>query len=80
MFKSWFDKHRKQRRQIRYRQGFDYAAGKLLRNPTSQTTVELENHIDSARTFGEFDEFDEGINDALNKFALISPCLVASDN
>lgn len=75
MFKNWFDKHKRQRRQIRHRQGFDYAAGELLRNPTPQTIATLENHIDSARTFGEHDEFDIGIQDALNKFALLSPSL-----
>ncbi len=75
MFKSWFDRHKRQRRQIRHRQGFDYAAGELLRNPTPQTVDMLENHISSAKHFDEHDEFDEGIEEALNKFAELSPSI-----
>lgn len=75
MFKA-FLQHKARRKQIRNRQGFDYAAGELLRNPTAQTLKTLEWHVQSAKDFEEYDEFDKGIEDALNQFALLSPSLV----
>jgi len=70
MFK-WFDKHKANRRQLRHKQGFDYAAGELLRNPTQQTLDQLQLHVDSAHHFHEFDEFDEGIVDAMKQYKTI---------
>ncbi len=68
MFKRWLNKHKEQRKQIRYRQGYDYAAGELLRNPTLQTILMLAGQVASAKDFDEYDEFDKGIEDALDKF------------
>tara|TARA_Y100001973_G_scaffold106643_1_gene186074 strand:- start:14026 stop:14301 length:276 start_codon:yes stop_codon:yes gene_type:complete len=79
MFKRWFNRHKQQQKQIRFRQGYDYAAGELLRFPTLQTAKKLENHIDSARTFGEHDEFDEGIQQALQDWGERLSLLKRSD-
>jgi hypothetical protein len=61
MFK-WLSNYRKKNKEKKqYINGFDYAAGKLLRNES--TPHELESHI----IYIDYDSFDRGIVDAINK-------------
>lgn len=61
MFK-WLSNYRKKKKEKskkeQYNTGYDYAAGKLLRNEC--TPLELESYID-------YDPFDYGMIDAINK-------------
>lgn len=47
--------------------GYDYAAGRLLEDGDTAIGI-LENQVDSSRTFGDYDEFDKGIERALEDF------------
>lgn len=49
------------------RRGYDYAAGRLLSDGDCAVSI-LENQIDSSRTFGDYNEFDKGIEEALTDF------------
>ena len=66
---------RKRKRQERRRQdGYDYAAGVLLRSDVvpghgDETAAEyLREQVDCARTFGRYDEFEEGIESAVARW------------
>lgn len=49
------------------RRGYDYAAGRLLEDGDTAIAI-LENQVDSSRTFGDYNEFDKGIERALEDF------------
>lgn len=51
----------------RYNNGYDYAAGRLLREGAAAIAI-LEQEVANATDFKTNDEFDVGIKDALKKF------------
>lgn len=59
--------HKARQRANLRRRGFDYAAGRLLQDGSSVVEL-LEQQVDSSRCFGDCNEFDEGICDAIRKF------------
>lgn len=60
MFK-WLSNYRKRSRRENYNNGFDYAAGTLLRK--DMTDTELTSYFYDS----ELDSFDHGVIDAINK-------------
>lgn len=54
-------------RQRRYDEGWDYAAGRLLREGKGCIT-DLEVHVEMSRMSGMYDEFDDGIMQAIGKW------------
>lgn len=49
------------------RRGYDYAAGRLLYDGDCAVSI-LENQVDSSRTFGDYNEIEQGIEEALFDF------------
>jgi hypothetical protein len=50
----------------RYNKGFDYAAGRMLRqSPTEDVMQELQSQVDCARHFDDYNEFDSGVEHAM---------------
>lgn len=66
MFAFFRNRKARQRANLR-RRGFDYAAGRLLEDGPPAVEL-LEQQVDSSRCFGDYNEFDEGICDAIRKF------------
>jgi len=61
MIKKWLER----RRRARFRNGYDYAAGVLLRENV-EGMKKLLRCTDTAHTFNSFDDFDEGIKQAID--------------
>lgn len=62
---------RKRRIERRRKDGFNYAAGVLLSGDTGTAFpgVEyLQGHVEMSRSFGTFDEFDCGVEDAISQW------------
>lgn len=49
------------------RRGFDYAAGRLLKDGHTALAA-LKQQVSMARDFGSYNEFDKGIEEAIAKF------------
>lgn len=64
---SWWNWKAKRRLQRR-REGWDFAAGMLLENPDG-APEQLQNHIDDAHVFGTWNDFDDGVEAALQAHA-----------
>jgi hypothetical protein len=69
---QWLERRRAAKRQRRHDAGFDYAAGVLLRSEGCPVD-RLEDDIDRARCFNDFDDFDRGIEDALREASRWKP-------
>lgn len=65
---SWWQNWKAKRRLKRRRQGWDFAAGMLLKNPAG-APEQLANHIADAHAFGTWDDFDDGVEAALKAHA-----------
>jgi hypothetical protein len=58
----------RKRRIERYRQaGYDHAAGELLRGGEG-TLDRLEHHVELSRSFGRYDHFDIGVEEAIEQW------------
>lgn len=65
---NYLSKRKLKREKELYNKGFDYAAGELLRQaPTEDVIQELQSHVDCAVHFDDYDEFDHGIDDAIDR-------------
>lgn len=61
-------KERKRRRQAeRFQCGYDYAAGRLVESGGYEVE-DLEAQSSCAKTFGEYDDFDRGVAQAIIDF------------
>jgi hypothetical protein len=69
---EWFRKFKKRQQEMMFRHGYDFAAGKLLRNPAIYTTRNLEHLVEGARFAGDFDYFDKGVEAALHDWEKIN--------
>lgn len=49
--------------------GYEYAAGRLLHYGKA-AVKDLEEDVEIARTFGDYDEFDKGIERAIEDFKI----------
>lgn len=62
--KRWQERNRAKLRQ----RGFEFAAGALLEQ--SQKAQQLAEHISCMRDFGAYDEFDKGVQRAIDLYAV----------
>jgi len=60
---SWLRKRRIDRKLAKQANGYNLAAGDLLRGAT---IVEVRSYIETAMAFGEYDDFDSGYEAAIN--------------
>lgn len=69
MIKWWKERH-KRRLHARWRAGYDYAAGELLRyaHNHEENVEQLKRYVDSSRHWGVYDEFDTGVEEAISAF------------
>lgn len=58
MFRKFFERRRFARDSARFVQGYNFAAGELLRG--SSNAGQIRVCVAESRAFGEFDTFDEG--------------------
>ncbi|GAF74550.1 unnamed protein product [marine sediment metagenome] len=58
---NWLEKRRDKKSLGQYNRGFDYAAGEILRGTNRHV---LLNYTDTARTMGDYNSWDAGIEDA----------------
>lgn len=61
---SWLSWLTERTRRSRFNRGYDYAAGQLLTSNGNAET-ELRNQVESANVFHDSDQFDAGIQRAL---------------
>lgn len=61
---KWLARRKRRAEEALFNQGFDWAAGQLLRDPIEGEQT-IEAHTDSAQTFGTFNKFDAGALSAL---------------
>ena len=64
---KFFEKRRARRDAARHADGFAYAAAFLLRCGPSGI-VELEGDISAMKDWGDYDKFEEGVEEAIAQF------------
>ena len=63
MTKKYFESRKIKRKVRHHMRGYEYACGCLISK--SKTIKQLQNEVDTAKTFCTVDEFDYGIMDAI---------------
>lgn len=71
MFK-WLKARREKKAKARREAGYQYAMLTIDQAGEKNGIQYLEDQVDCARTFGGFDDFDRGIEDAISKVQSIS--------
>lgn len=72
MIRNWLDKRAAAKAKDQYKEGYNLAAGWLLRN--ERTVKEVEDMSDNSSAFGEGNvsrSFDRGMSDALTKLLAV---------
>ncbi len=64
--KEWWEKRKHIKRAIRFAEGYDFALEGLRRG--DETITSLESMVDCSRSCEAFDDFDEGVLEAIETY------------
>ena len=75
-FLSWWTRSEREARKERYKallfqRGKDFAEKEINTSSDKEAAIErLENYVDTARCYGEFNEYDRGIAEVIRAFRI----------
>lgn len=79
-FRRYLEARRIEKARRRYTAGWNFASGIAKTHDRYDARSMLEGYVSGARGFGDYDEFDEGIEHFLSNEYNPFPCMEAAKN